>query len=145
MKKAFLLTVVVMSMFSLTSCEKEILLAQSDIPSEITAYVTKHFPKHTIVQAIKDKDGTELTYDIILSDNVRLEFNRKKEIIDISSHTELPDSVIPEKILSYVRANYSDNYIKDWEIDDKKPQTVELDNKLELVFDLSGNFLRLGD
>jgi hypothetical protein len=145
MKKIFLLTMIVASMIFLTSCEKETVLSQGDIPSEIKTYVSTHFPSQTILQVIKDRDGTELTYDVILSGNVTLEFNRKKEIIDISSNSKLPDSVIPEKILLYVNTNYPDNYITDWEKTGKKNQKIELDNKLELEFDKSGNFLRFDD
>ena len=116
----------------------------SEIPSEIKSYITKHFSGHTILQVVKERDGS-LSYDIILSDNVHLEFNKKKEITDISSNSKLPDSIIPDKILSYVNANYPNNYIKDWELTDRKNPQVELDNGLELVFDKSDNFLRIDD
>ena len=39
-------------------------------------------------------------------------------------------------------ANYPDNFITDWELDDKK-QKVKLDNGLELEFNKEGNFLKL--
>ena len=85
--------------FTLTSCEKEEVLPSTDLPSEITSYISTHFPNNSIVQVIKDRDGLTKTYDILLSESISLEFNRKKEIIDIDGVTQLPNSVIPEKIL----------------------------------------------
>lgn len=84
----------------------------------------------------------ELTYDILLDGNIKLEFNKKNQIIDIESREKLPDSVIPAKILDYVSANYSGNFITGWEIDGRNQQ-VKLNNGLELEFNMDGDFLRI--
>ena len=77
-----------------------------------------------------------------MSESISLEFNRKKEIIDIDGVAQLPNSVIPEKILQYVTTNYPTNFITDWELDDKNQQ-VQLDNGLDLEFKMNGDFLRI--
>jgi hypothetical protein len=58
MKRLFLLALVP---FLLISCEKEEILPLTDIPSEISNYVSTHFSENPIIQAIKDTDGFELT------------------------------------------------------------------------------------
>lgn len=128
--------------FTLTSCDNEKVIPSTDLPSEITSYISTHFPNNSIVQAIKDRDGLTKTYDILLSESISLEFNRKKEIIDIDGVTQLPNSVIPEKILQYVTTNYPTNFITDWKLDDKNQQ-VQLDNGLDLEFKMNGDFLRI--
>lgn len=128
--------------FSLSSCEKEEIMPVSELPNEITSYITKHFPNNTIKQVIKDRDGLTKTYDILLSESISLEFNRQKEIIDIDGVSKLPDSVIPDKIREYVRNNYPDNFITDWEIDGRNQQ-VQLDSGLDLEFNMKGDFLRI--
>jgi hypothetical protein len=128
--------------FSLTSCDKEEVIPSSDVPSEVTSYISTHFPNNSIVQVIKDKDGLTKTYDVLLSESISLEFNRKNEIIDIDGVNQLPNSVIPEKILQYVITNYPVNFITDWELDDKNQQ-VELNNGLDLEFNMKGDFLRI--
>ena len=147
MKKIFLLTVITMSFVSFSSCEKKTVLSESQLPSEIKSYVNTHFSDYSILQVVKDKDGVELTYDVMLTEEISLEFNRKKEIIDIDGNRKfgLPNSVIPEKILTYVQSNYSDNYIIGWEKSDNKNQKIDLDNNLELLFNKSGDFLRFDD
>lgn len=139
MKKLFLLAIVP---FLLTSCEKEKILASTKVPSEISDYISTHFPENPIIQAIKDTDGFELTYDITLEGVFFLEFNRKKEVIDIEGVLQLPYSVIPAKMLEYVSSNYADSSIIGWELNDRNQQ-IKLDNGLELVFNMNGDFLRI--
>lgn len=71
-----------------------------------------------------------------------MEFNRKNDINEISSISQLPDSVIPEKIRQHTAANFPDNVIIGWELDDRNQQ-VKLNNGLELEFTKSGDFLRV--
>lgn len=124
------------------SCEKEVLISKNELPLEITVYIATHFSENEIIQVVKDKDGLDLTYDITLENGFFLEFNRKKEIKDIEGTFKLPDSVIPSALLDYVSTYYADNFIVGWEIDDKNQQ-ITLDNGLELLFTMSGNYIRI--
>lgn len=139
MKMYFLIVIV---SFLFPSCEKEVILPNNKIPSEITDFISNKFPEFTIIQAIKDKDGFELTYDITLEGGIFLEFNRKSELIDIEGMSKLPDSIIPDKILGYVATNFAANFITGWELDDRNQQ-VKLDNGLDLEFNMNGDFLRI--
>lgn len=130
------------TLFLTIGCEKEIITPSDDLPVEISTYLTIHFPKNTIVQVIKDLDGLTKTCDILLSENISLEFNRKKEVIAIDGVTQLPNSVIPEKILQYVNINYPTQFITDWELDIDNQQ-IELNNGLDLEFNKKGDFLRI--
>ena len=127
---------------SLISCAKDEVIPVSQLPVEIKTYISTHFPSNTIVQVVKDLDGLTKTYDVMLSDQISLEFNRKNQIIDIDGKTALPNSVIPEKIRQYVTANYPTNVITDWELDDRNQQ-IQLDNGLDLEFTMNGDFIRI--
>lgn len=133
----------------MTSCSndddsknKDVLLAEADIPSAIIAYKTTHFPEHEIVSAYKDLDDNTLNYDVLLSGAVALGFNSSYEITDIDGTTQLPDSVIPQAILDYVAQSYPVNIITDWELE-RNHQQIELNNGLELEFELNGAFIRI--
>lgn len=67
---------------------------------------------------------------------------QKEQVKEINGKSKLPDSVIPTKILSYVKSNYPNNYITEWESGRRKQQ-VELNNDLSLDFNHSGVFLRI--
>jgi len=142
MKKMSLL--LLFAVFGLVGCEKETIILANNLPAEIQSYLSTHFPSNEVIQVIKDRDGLSLTYDVILQGNFMLEFNRKKEVIDIDGQSRLPDSVIPVKLLEFVQTNYSDNFISNWEIEGKNQQ-IQLDNGLELVFTMDGRFLKIDD
>lgn len=121
---------------------QEIVLSESEIPTEIIAYKTTHFPENEIVNAIKDTEGNIVTYDIYLSGNFELDFNSNYEITDIDGISKLPDSVIPPVILDYVAQNYASNVITDWELEHNHQQ-IELNNGVELEFEMNGTFIRI--
>jgi len=144
MKKILFLAFMI-STISLIGCDdKETLLDADKIPAEIKTYVEKHFPGKNILQCIKDVDGLEVSYDVVVEGGYKLEFNRDKKIDSVKGVPKLPDSVVPEKILAYVASNYPGNYIIEWDAD-KTTQEVKLDNRLELVFNSAGDFLRIDD
>ncbi len=153
-RKIVLLAALFMMPLSLIGCDREVALTGNDVPNEIKAYVEKHFSDCDILQIMKDYDGAELTYDVILKSKqtsglITLEFNRKKQIIGIDSETTcLPESVIPAPIRAYVSANYPNTCINDWSFDRdglNKHQEVELANGINIVFDKNGNFVRYDD
>lgn len=140
--KYFMFLFMLMSSVLLIGCDKEKVVAESDLPDEIVAYLNEHFSGIEVSQVIRDRDGLSKHYEVKLVDGTQLEFNRKDEVREIESPNRLPDSVIPAKILVYTTANYSNNYIVKWELDNKEQQ-VDLNNGVELDFDLDGNFLRI--
>lgn len=50
--------------------------------------------------------------------------------------------MIPANVLGYVQNNYADHFIVEWD-KDKTDQEIQLSNGLELIFNLSGTFLRI--
>ncbi|HCZ37781.1 MAG TPA: hypothetical protein DHV26_17815 [Cytophagales bacterium] len=126
----------------LVACSDEEIIPSSELPSSIKDYVSTHFPANEIIQVVKDRDGFSKSYDVILAGSISLEFNKKNNITEISSISQLPDSVIPEKIRQHTATNFPDNVIIGWELDDRNQQ-VKLNNGLELEFTKSGDFLRI--
>ncbi|WP_441847691.1 PepSY-like domain-containing protein [Mesonia hippocampi] len=146
MKLSVITMLICLTIFS--SCSKDddnindVLLTEAEIPTAIKSYIETHFPSNTIVRAEKDTENNTITYEIYLNDNINLEFNSTSEIIDIDGVIQLPNSVIPESILDYVSTNYPNNFITDWELEFNHQQ-VELNNNLELEFEMNGNFIRI--
>jgi hypothetical protein len=127
----------------LTSCSKDdVLLTETEIPTAIKTYVLTHFASNTIIRAEKDKENNRNNYEIYLNENINLEFNSALDIIDIDGIIQLPNSVIPQLILDYVSSNYPNNFITDWELE-LDHQQVELNNNIELEFEMNGNFIRI--
>ncbi|MGV3762820.1 PepSY-like domain-containing protein [Parapedobacter sp.] len=125
-----------------TACDKESVIVADGLPKEAQLFISQHFPDHEIIQVVKERDDLRTSYDVYLSDGFNLDFDKKGNIISVEGTSRLPDSVVPEKILAYVQANYPDYFIRDWELDDRG-QEVTLSNGIDLKFDKEGSFLRI--
>ncbi|MEO5789252.1 PepSY-like domain-containing protein [Gelidibacter sp.] len=117
-------------------------IPKEQIPEKINTYIATYFPKNTVLKASFDDHPVYKKYEISLSDKVSLEFRPDYKIKEIKSKSKLPDEVIPVKILEYVKSNYPNNVITDWELDDGN-QKIELDNGLDIEFTLKGQFIRV--
>jgi hypothetical protein len=124
------------------SCSKDVINPGDILPTEIKAYITTHYPSQSITESVIDKMDSLKTYEIKLNNSTSLEFDYKKEIVDIDGNTELPKSVISSKIFDYVRVNYPNNFITGWEMDEGK-QEVEMNNSVDLEFDMNNDFLQV--
>ncbi len=133
-----------MLMFAPFAFGQETIISGSEIPTEIQNYIKAHFAGQTIVKAEIDIDvaGLSKEYEIKLSDKTELEFNKDKQITKIDGKSALPESVIPQSILSYVQSNYPNSVITDWETE-WNHQEVKLDNGIELEFTKEGAFIRI--
>jgi hypothetical protein len=138
------LTSLVFSLLLITGCDKEKVVNENDMPAGAREYVEAHFPNAKVQQVVKERDDLELTYDVILDNQVKLTFDKNGDCYDAESpvNLKLPDSVIPLKVLEYVQTTYPDEFIIEWD-KDKIDQEVKLSNRVELIFNLSGTFLRI--
>lgn len=132
----------VLILISALSFGMKSVLSQDQLPEKIKSFVSDNFPGNPVITSIKEKDGLNISYKVILEGPVKLEFNRKFEIIDMESHLQLPEKALPAAIVEYVKTNFPDQFITDWELEGNK-QEVELDSGLDLIFSTSGEFIRI--
>lgn len=142
LKKYSLSIIFVFLFYSCLLYGKETIITFMDLPEKSQTYIKTHFAEAASIKIKKSQNGLSLKYEVKLNNMIELEFNSKGEITCVEGHIPLPDSVIPQNILEYVKKNYNDKYITEWKIK-KRIQEVELSNGLELQFDLKGNFLRI--
>lgn len=116
-----------------------------NLPASIKEFLTKHFPDKFAIGK-KDKDE----YDIILKDGTEIEFDlngnlKSVEVIPNKGYS-VPESVMPEKINNYVKTNYPNKLVEEFEIKTNGyyKYKVEISGRpeTELLFDADGNFLR---
>jgi hypothetical protein len=113
-------------------------------PKKIKAYVNENFPGHKILNVEEERDYFKVKYEAKLEGHIKLEFDGKLNIREIESKSALPEKVIPKKVWQYVVKNHPDNNIIEWKRK-HQIQEIELDNDLDLYFDLKGTFLRSDD
>lgn len=138
-----LLTLTLILFVFCTSCnDDDEVVTATELPESAQLFVETHFASSQITKVVKDKDDSEIDYDVTLDSGVRLTFDKNGNIEDIESLSKLPDSVIPQPILEYVSTNHTDLHIVEWEKDTIE-QEVKLSNGLELKFKPDGTFLRM--
>src|SRR5690606_6193880 len=139
--KSICLIFFILTAVTLSSKAQDKIISPQDLPEKIQTYIKAHFPQQLVLQAVKDREDLKTTYEVSLKDLTKLEFSSKGKVVEIDGKSKLPDSVIPAEIRTYTQAKHPENFIKSWEKDSRE-QTVELNNGLDLEFDLKGNFLR---
>lgn len=138
--KTLLTTLLLFGMMTMNATDK--IIPTSEIPNSIKTYVKTHFPKQSITKAEIDIEGTKKEYEIKLNNLTELKFDANYKIRKIDANVALPATVIPAKIRTYIKTNYPNQTITDWELK-ANSQEIELDNGLELNFSLNGDFTNL--
>lgn len=139
--KKFLLTLVAVMFFGAASADDRP-VDYSTFPASAKEFITKHFAKAQVTSAMLDEDGEYTAY---LSDGTKIEFRKNGVWKEVNCRANaVPTTVIPEKIASYVKANYATAMITKIESGHKGLE-VRLSTGIELKFDLQGNFVRIDD
>lgn len=112
----------------------------SALPQAIQAYLTGHFLSTTTF-FYAEQDDEE--YEVKLANGTDIDFyiSGGLKSIEVLVGNSVPDSIIPDAILSYVKSNYPDRKIEEYE-QKTAGYKVELSGypELELIFDSNGNF-----
>ena len=142
-KKIFLMSAVALTM---ASCADDKVVNQNDTPQEVQSNVSAQFPDKRVVQITADAEGIGgKNYTVIFEDNTKAEYAANGELQEAKSATQLPDAIIPQGILTYVKSNYQNNFITEINLEDKNSKDVKLNSGLELEFDGNYNFMRIED
>ncbi len=113
--------------------EKAILPSQ--LPAPAQAFLQTHYPQSKMALARKDVEWFEKDYEVILTDGIQLTFNRKGEWKSVRDKARcVPEAIVPEPVLDYVRTNHPDCCIKEISRG-RRSLEVDLSNRLELTFD----------
>lgn len=151
MKKKFLSGIAALAFIAVTvSCnndddDKETVIGTSELPAVTDVFVKAHFPDATYVLIKKEhrpeSDGT--LYEVKLSNGFEIDFDSEGNWVDIEGYSQaVPAELISEPIQAYLTANYKDFFVTS--IDNEPGTTeIELSNRVELIFDRQGNFIRI--
>lgn len=139
--------------FSVTSCDDSGLgigdsnRVVTDVPGEITSYVTQHFNDAELLRVEIDREytGVNSYYEAYLDNGANIDFTKDLEAVEVySPNANVPLSTLPQNIADYIQSNHENREVRSWE---KYPNKYEvyLDSELEIFFDEQGNFLRYDD
>jgi hypothetical protein len=144
MKKILTLTAALI--ISLAACaDLQQLVKFNQLPILAQNFIKKYYSTTDISYIEKEKEGMHHDYTVHLNSGTEIEFNYQGNLQSIDCQINpIPQGIIPKTIMEYVIIHYPDSFIVEYQVDYIR-QIVELNNRLELIFDLKGNFLKIDD
>ncbi len=142
--KKYLFLMLLPMVIGLASCDyHDRVVDKGDMPTKTTMFISDYFPGCDIVSIDKDRDLGGVSYDVVLEGDVKIEFNRSGDWTSVDCEKgQVPDSVLPQEVLDYVRKRFARVYVVEIERG-VMGYDVKLSNDLELDFDKSGKFVRV--
>lgn len=127
----------------------EQVVQETEIPKVAKEFIAKNFEAATVVLVKKELDSKGDEYKVYLSNGYKIEFDNRGEWKEIKGNqqNDLVNTVLLERISSYIKGNYGSYKIVSIERDRGRFQ-VEIEqgvNDLELLFDEKGNFIGIDD
>ena len=146
MKKFFMIAfsiIVLGTTCVFASNDKPITVKQ--LPAQSQQFISQYFPDVKVSLAKEDKEFMSLTYDVVLTNGVKLEFYKNGDWKEVNcEYSLMPEGIVPAPIIQKVKELYPDANIA--KIDkDRKDYEVKLSNGLELKFDLKFNLVSIDD
>ncbi len=116
-----------------------------DLPAAAQKLIGDHFPGVKVTLATIDREFLNTTWDVILADGTRIEFDSRGEWTEIECRTGgIPTGILPPAIAAFLSERHPGARVR--EIDrDRDGYELNLDNHRELTFDPRGNFRRYDD
>ncbi len=136
--KIFLLMLMLTLSSAWASNDKVVALTR--IPQKAQTIIAKHFEGAKVSYVKMENDWFSKSYDVVFNDGNKIEFDRRGEWKEIDcKYSRVPIQLVPTPIRHHVETRHPGTYIV--QIDrDNKDYEIELNNGLELIFSLKGEF-----
>ena len=133
MKKILALLVCLLTISTGVRADDDRPVRFDQLPAKAQAYVKKYFPQEKVALAKMEKDFFDKKYEVeFFKDGTWKEVDCK--------YSTVPEAVIPEAILRYVKATYPDHKVVKIEKEDRGYE-AKLANGMKLEFDNKFNLI----
>ncbi|WP_413531654.1 PepSY-like domain-containing protein [Empedobacter brevis] len=132
---------------TITIDANETVISANNLPVNAQKFVTQNFGNIEFIHAVKEVEQNTTTYNTQLKDGTKIEFTDNGDWIEVKNELgkALPNKFFPENIQKYLQTKYPNINVKSIEMDTKDNEIkVELlETKVDLKFDLNGNFIKI--
>nr|WP_295921660.1 PepSY-like domain-containing protein [uncultured Dyadobacter sp.] len=131
-------------LLTLLACEKKEEISPPKLSENERDFIELHFPAITASSIVREEDHANITSLTITENNIELKFNSRGKCISVENknRSKLPDSILPENVLRYIKYHYPNDFIIKWR-KDEVGQRVQLNTGKEVTFDMHDNFLKI--
>lgn len=106
----------------------------NELPGKAQTLLSKHFKGQKVMLATIESGVVSRSYDVVLRNGTKLEFDRKGNLTEIDCKQGIvPSQLIPQPIKNYLKENYRGETVRKIELN-KKEYEVELTNGIDLTF-----------
>lgn len=142
MKKIlFVMSVVLISMACVAE-DRPVVYEQ--LPAPAKEFINANYPGEKVSYIVVDDDILKPDYTVRLANGVEIQFENSGALEKISARTGVPAAVVPVQIADYVKANFPDAVVVEYEIG-RRDFSVDLSNGLELRFNGKFKLVELDD
>ena len=131
---------ILISVFCLVSCivtasaDNDKLIQVNALPAKAQTLLTQHFSGQKVVHATVDTDITDKSYEVVLQNGTKLEFDKKGNLKEIDcKQGSVPAKLVPQAISNYINSTYPGQLIRKIDFQ-KKEYEVELSNGIDITF-----------
>lgn len=114
------------------------------LPQIVQEEVQKNFEVEQIQFITSEKVFKHTCYTFSVNDGTQMEYNELAGLLAVKNAQGVDSVFVPEKIFEYIKKTFPNATITEYKYETYK-QEVELNNKLELIFDRRGSFLRIDE
>lgn len=141
MKK--IITIIAVSMmFAMSAKADDRPVTFAQLPVAAQAFITEYYSADAISYATVDDDIILPDYTVVLVSGVKIQFENNGSLEKVEFKRQaVPDGLLPIQITDYVKANYKDVTVQEYEVG-RRTYEVKLSNGLELRF--NRNFVLVG-
>ena len=157
MKKHILLTMAAAML--LAACDDDDKnIEYGTLPATAKSFVVENFSDRKVATVFKDNEFMDSEYEIVFTDGTKINFDKDGVWEEVKTRDTLgvPTSIIPTAIKNYIAENNEGKKVvkigkeyKGFKVigigKEDIYYEIELDNKLEMLFDASGNLIRYDD
>lgn len=105
MKKILALLVCLLTISTGVRADDDRPVRFDQLPAKAQAYVKKYFPQEKVALAKMEKDFFDKKYEVIFANSSKVEFFKDGTWKEVDcKYSTVPEAVIPEAILRYVKA-----------------------------------------
>ena len=114
------------------------------LPAPAKEFINANYPGEKVSYIVVDDDIVKPDYTVRLANGVEIQFENSGALEKISARTGVPAAVVPVQIADYVKANFPDAVVVEYEIG-RRDFSVDLSNGLELRFNGKFKLVELDD
>ena len=132
------------AIFSIACAAEDKPVTFDQLPTAAKEFINVNYPGEKMSYAFVDDDVIRPDYTVRLANGVEITFGHDGSLEKIETVGGVPDGVVPVQISDYVKSNYPDAVILEYEVG-RKEYEVKLSNRLELKFNTSFRLKGLDD